>query len=108
MNELWTLSATELSQLEKSIGSAVAKARSYYETRIKLRDAKDILTKAKHRFERAQALHVAAKELALISVGNNSIEIFDFEKFIYRLNILMKQKNRIKMLQHGMKHIDMQ
>ena len=58
----------ELSQLEKSIGSAVSKARSYYDARIKLRDARDSLTKAKHRFERAQALHVAAKELAVVSV----------------------------------------
>jgi hypothetical protein len=58
----------ELSQLEKSIGSAVSKARSYYDARLKLRDAKEALTKAKHRFERAQALHVAAKELAVVSV----------------------------------------
>ncbi|CAF0869988.1 unnamed protein product [Adineta ricciae] len=57
----------ELSQLEKNIGSAVSKARSYYDARIKLRDARDALTKAKHRFERAQALHVAAKELAVVS-----------------------------------------
>ena len=55
-------------QLEKSIGSSVSKSKSYYDTRIKLRDAKENLTKAKHRFERAQALHVAAKELAIISV----------------------------------------
>jgi hypothetical protein len=58
----------ELSELEKSIGSAVSKARSYYDARLKLRDAKEALTKAKHRFERAQALHVAAKELAVVSV----------------------------------------
>jgi hypothetical protein len=32
--------------------------------------------KAKHRFERAQALHVSAKELALISVYQNSV-VFD-------------------------------
>jgi len=60
----------ELSQLEKNIGSAVSKARSYYDARIKLRDAREALTKAKHRFERAQALHVAAKELAVVSVRN--------------------------------------
>lgn len=54
--------------MEKSIGTAVGKARSYYEARIKHREAKEILTKAKHRFERAQALHVAAKELAIASV----------------------------------------
>ncbi len=58
----------DLSQLEKKIGSAVSKARSYYDTRIQLRDAKEKLTKAKHRFERAQALQVAAKELAFASV----------------------------------------
>lgn len=46
----------------------MSKARSYYDARIKLRDARDSLTKAKHRFERAQALHVAAKELAVVSV----------------------------------------
>ncbi|CAF3836093.1 unnamed protein product [Adineta steineri] len=57
----------ELAQLEKSIGSAVSKTRSYYDARIKLRDARETLTKAKHRFERAQALHVAAKELAVVS-----------------------------------------
>jgi hypothetical protein len=39
------------------------------------------LTKAKHRFERAQALHVAAKELAVVSVrkkntlSNESLKI---------------------------------
>jgi hypothetical protein len=60
----------ELSQLEKRIGAAVSKSKSYYDTRIKLRDAKDTLTKAKHRFERAQALHVAAKELAIVAVRN--------------------------------------
>jgi DNA-binding PucR family transcriptional regulator len=60
----------ELSQLEKNIGSAVSKARSYYDARIKLRDVREALTKAKHRFERAQALHVAAKELAVVSVRN--------------------------------------
>ena len=58
----------ELSQLEKKIGAAVGKARSYYDARLKLRDAKETLMKAKHRFERAQALHVAAKELAIVSV----------------------------------------
>ena len=59
----------ELLQLEKSIGTAVAKARSYYDARIKLRDAKEVLIKAKHRFERAQALYVAANELAIVSVN---------------------------------------
>ena len=68
MKELWNTSHEELSQFEKRIGTAVIKAKSYYEARIKLREAKEILTKAKHRFERAQALHVAAKELALVSV----------------------------------------
>ena len=63
------ISEDELTQLEKSIGSAVGKARSYYDARLRLREAKDTLTKAKHRFERAQALHVAAKELAVVSVG---------------------------------------
>ena len=58
----------ELLQLEKQIGSAVTKARTYYDARLKLRDAKETLTKAKHRFERAQALHVAAKEIAAASV----------------------------------------
>lgn len=61
----------DLARLEKNIGVAVSKARSYYDTRIKLRDAKELLTKAKHRFERAQALHVAAKELALASVSRS-------------------------------------
>jgi len=46
----------------------VSKAKVYYETRIKLRNAKEALTKAKHRFERAQELHLAAKEIALVSV----------------------------------------
>jgi uncharacterized protein (DUF4213/DUF364 family) len=68
LKELLNISHEELAQLEKSIGTAVIKSRSYYEARIKQREAKDILTKAKHRFERAQALHVAAKELAIVSV----------------------------------------
>ena len=59
---------SDLSQLEKKIGAAVGKARGYYDARLKLRDAKETLMKAKHRFERAQALHVAAKELAVVSV----------------------------------------
>ena len=46
----------------------MSKAKVYYETRIKLRDAKEALTKAKDRFERAQELHLAAKEIALVSV----------------------------------------
>lgn len=50
----------------------MSKARSYYDARIKQRDCKEALVKAKHRFERAQALHVAAKELAVVSVGLNS------------------------------------
>ncbi|CAF1473609.1 unnamed protein product [Rotaria sp. Silwood1] len=60
-------SEEELFQLEKKIGEAVSKARTYYDARIKLRDAKEKLIKAKHRFERAQALHVAAKEIAIAS-----------------------------------------
>ncbi|CAF2841058.1 unnamed protein product [Rotaria sp. Silwood2] len=60
-------SEEELFQLEKKIGEAVVKARSYYDARIKLRDAKEKLIKAKHRFECAQALHVAAKEIAIAS-----------------------------------------
>ncbi|UJR31023.1 hypothetical protein I4U23_018532 [Adineta vaga] len=70
LQELLEISHEELAQLEKSIGSAVIKSRSYYEARIKLREAKEVLTKAKHRFERAQALHVAAKELAIISADH--------------------------------------
>ena len=73
MQELSKISHEELAELEKSIGSAVIKARSYYEARIRLREAREVLTKAKHRFERAQALHVAAKELAIISVRLNRV-----------------------------------
>lgn len=74
------MSEEGLLQLEKSIGTAVAKAKNYYDARIKLRDAKEVLVKARHRFECAQALHVAAKELADASVINKqkkytSIEI---------------------------------
>ncbi|CAF4510773.1 unnamed protein product [Rotaria sp. Silwood1] len=67
LKEFWSTAEEELFQLEKSIGSAVNKARSYYDARIQLRHKKEILTKAKHRFERAQALYVAAKELAVAS-----------------------------------------
>ncbi|UJR15634.1 hypothetical protein I4U23_002571 [Adineta vaga] len=67
LKEFCDIGEEELSRLEKSIGSAVGKARNYYDARIKLRDAREALTKAKHRFERAQALHVAAKELAVVS-----------------------------------------
>ena len=84
-----------LSQLEKRIGSAVRKARSYYETRIKLRNAKENLTKAKHRFERAQALYAAANELALISVrnysNNKSITVFYFQ--VDYINEAVKKKS---------------
>ena len=68
--------------MEKSIGDAVPKSRCYYEARIKLRDAKEILIKAKHRFERAQELHVAAKELAIVSVVNNRIVLFHAIYFV--------------------------
>jgi hypothetical protein len=68
LQELRDVSQEELYQLEKSIGTAVLKARSYYEARIKLREAREVLTKAKNRFERAQALHVASKELAIVAV----------------------------------------
>lgn len=78
MKEFWISAEDELSQLEKSIGTSVNKAREYYDARVKLLEAKNILIKAKHRFERAQALHVAAKELAVVSVirptTNNSID----------------------------------
>ncbi|CAF2567264.1 unnamed protein product [Rotaria sp. Silwood2] len=67
LKEFWNTVEEELVQLEKSIGSAVNNARSYYEARIQLRHQKEVSTKAKHRFERAQALHVAAKELAVAS-----------------------------------------
>jgi len=68
LQELRDASQEELYQLEKSIGTAVLKARSYYEARIKLREAREVLTKAKNRFERAQALHVASKELSIVAV----------------------------------------
>ena len=68
MKLFWEGAEDELNQLEKSIGSAVNKAKNYYDARLQLRDAKEVLTKAKHRFERAQALHVAAKEMAVLSV----------------------------------------
>ena len=74
MKEFWDTAEEELSQLEKNIGSAVSKARSYYDARIKQRDCKEALMKAKYRFERAQALHVAAKELAVVSVGSFAFE----------------------------------
>ncbi|CAF4059044.1 unnamed protein product [Rotaria sordida] len=67
LKEFCDTTEEELIQLEKNIGSAVNKARSYYEARIQLRHKKEALTKAKHRFERAQTLHVAAKELAVAS-----------------------------------------
>ncbi|CAF1183384.1 unnamed protein product [Rotaria sordida] len=60
-------SETELFQLEQKIGEAVAKSTGYYDARIKLRDVKDKLVKAKDRFECAQALHIAAKEIASAS-----------------------------------------
>ena len=69
LKEFWDEAEEELVQLEKSIGSAVSKARDYYDARMKLLEAKETLIKAKHRFERAQALHVASKELAVVSVS---------------------------------------
>jgi hypothetical protein len=58
----------------------VSKAKTYYDARLKLRDAKETLTKAKHRFERAQTLHVAAKELAVVSVSDS---MFRLKIFVY-------------------------
>jgi DNA-binding transcriptional regulator YhcF (GntR family) len=71
LKEFSVLSEQELIQLENKIGTSVSKTKSYYDARIKLRETKEILIKTKHRFERAQALHVAAKELAAVSVGIN-------------------------------------
>ncbi|CAF1654328.1 unnamed protein product [Rotaria magnacalcarata] len=67
LKEFADLAEDDLVQLEKTIGSSVSKARSYYEARLQVRNVKEALMKAKHRFERAQALHVAAKELAVAS-----------------------------------------
>ena len=78
--------------MEKNIGVAVSKARSYYDTRIKLRDAKDLLTKTKHRFERAQALHVAAKELALVSVINIVSSVI-FVEVLFQVDYIDEAKN---------------
>ena len=107
LQELWNTSQIDLARLEKSIGVAVSKAQSYYDTRIKLRDSKDLLTKAKHRFERAQALHVAAKELALVSVSRSISYILSLE-VRFRWIISMKRKVRVQMRHHGVRRIDMQ
>lgn len=84
MKTFWENAEEELAQLEKSIGSAVSKAKSYYDARLEVRAAKERLTKAKHRFERAQALYVAAKEMAVVSV---SISIFLFIVFIIVIDL---------------------
>lgn len=84
MKLFWDDAEDELNQLEKSIGSAVSKAKNYYDARLELREAKDILTKAKYRFERAQALHVAAKEMAVLSVFIRSISFSSFVFAFFR------------------------
>lgn len=60
----------ELNGLEKKLGSCVEKSRPYYDARIELNDAKEKYYIAKHRFETAQELYVAAKNVQLYAEEN--------------------------------------
>ena len=55
----------ELRQLEAKLGVCVLKSVPYYEARIELCEAKDKYVKAKIRFETAQELYVAAKNMQM-------------------------------------------
>jgi ElaB/YqjD/DUF883 family membrane-anchored ribosome-binding protein len=103
LKEFWDNAEDDLSQLEKRIGSAVEKAKQYYDARLQLRDAREILTKAKHRFERAQALHVAAKEMAFVSVRSLSMSGHRFDSFRFRPITLTRLKSPIRMQRLGTK-----
>ena len=108
--EFQSQSEIELVQLEKKIGSSVTKAKVYYDARMNLYNAKLMLNKAKDRFERAQALHIAAKELALASVTSTKNLLFDFTSSSFissRWITSMKQKNRTARTRVGVKRIDM-
>jgi hypothetical protein len=60
----WHESDAELTRLEKKLGaSCVSKSLPYYESRIELSEAKDKYLKAKIRFETAQELYMAAKNM---------------------------------------------
>jgi hypothetical protein len=63
-------SEEQLTVLEKKLGSCVAKARPYYEARIDLNDSKHKYLVAKHRFETAQELYVAAKNMQMYAEEN--------------------------------------
>lgn len=58
-------SADELDKLEKKLGACVAKSLPYYGSRLELNGAKDKYMKAKIRFETAQELYMAAKNMQM-------------------------------------------
>jgi hypothetical protein len=61
----WVESDEELGKLEKKLGACVSKSLPYYHTRIELNEAKDKYLKAKIRFETAQELYMAAKNMQM-------------------------------------------
>lgn len=67
-----TMQITEeqLTSLEKKLGNCVEKSKPYYDSRIELNDAKDKYLKAKNRFETAQELYVAAKNMQMYAEEN--------------------------------------
>lgn len=65
----------QLTAMEKKLGACVEKSRPYYEARIDLNECKNKYLKAKFRFETAQELYVAAKNMQMYAEEN--LESFD-------------------------------
>jgi hypothetical protein len=61
--QLLSESALRLNTLSKKLGGCIEKARPYYEARIQCKETQMETQKAAIRFERANSMHVAAKEM---------------------------------------------
>ena len=96
-------------QLERKLGEHIKKSKSYYLARIELYDAKQIYLNSKFRFETAQELNVAAKNMQMhneenlelfeqkanaeLSNQNNLVKMFDMAKAKVYETELSKQIN---------------
>jgi len=65
--QMLTESAVKLNALSKKLGSCIEKARPYYEARMHCKEAQMETQKAAIRFERANSMHVAAKEMVALA-----------------------------------------
>ena len=87
----------QLAVLEKKLGSCVEKSKPYYEARIVLHESKTKYQKARNRFETAQELYVAAKNMQMYAEENLENFVFTIKQARSGSNSLDKD-SLLKML----------